>query len=203
MLKHSISVGKPAHVSHPTPEHALQVHSMFATIIYQFSTAVQHFQNHAITQTNSCFWVQRLSLRCLDSKDFALVISLMPQVTSEQYCELRSLAQACSMHADLRPTDIVMDLFCGTGSIGLTLAKHCQHVYGFEVAASAVADAKRNAVLNHITNATFVGWDLTKVSASMGKRYPRPDVIVTGITDFVIRSTLSCRWLCGVLHSQL
>ena len=78
-----------------------------------------------------------------------------------------------------------MDLFCGTGSIGLTLAKHCQHVYGFEVAVNSVADAKHNAVLNQISNATFVGWDLKKVSASMGKRYPRPDVIVTGKIDSV------------------
>ena len=100
-------------------------------------------------------------------------------------CEAR-LTSIFPVSADLRPTDIVMDLFCGTGSIGLTLAKHCQHVYGFEVAVSSIADAKRNAVLNHITNATFVGWDLTKVSASMGKQYPRPDVIVTGKDDFVI-----------------
>lgn len=73
-----------------------------------------------------------------------------------------------------------MDLFCGTGSIGLTLAKHCRHVYGFEVAASSIADARRNADLNHISNATFVKWDLTKVSASMVVQHPRPDIIVTG-----------------------
>lgn len=91
-----------------------------------------------------------------------------------------------------------MDLFCGTGSIGLTLAKHCRHVYGFEVAVSSIADAKHNADLNHITNATFVGWDLTKVSASMGKQYPKPDVIVTGKDNSVITSTLSCRQFCGV-----
>ena len=83
-----------------------------------------------------------------------------------------------------------MDLFCGTGSIGLTLAKHCQHVYGFEVAVSSIADAKRNAVLNHITNATFVGWDLTKVSASLGKQYPRPDVIVTGKNYMMMQSCI-------------
>ena len=91
-----------------------------------------------------------------------------------------------------------MDLFCGTGSIGLTLAKHCHHVYGFEVAVSSIADAKRNAVINHITNATFVGWDLTKVSASMGKQYPGPDVIVTGEADSVITFGLSCRQSCRV-----
>ena len=101
-----------------------------------------------------------------------------------------------------------MDLFCGTGSIGLTLAKHCQHVYGFEVAASAIADAKRNAVLNHITNATFVASNLTKVSASMGKQYPRPDVIVTGKGEVVITWIVSCTHpvACSshdAMHSQL
>ena len=82
--------------------------------------------------------------------------------------------------AGLIPSDIVMDLFCGTGSIGLTLAKDCRHVYGFEVSASSVADARRNAEVNGISNATFVHGDLTQVAATMGKKYPGPDVIVTG-----------------------
>lgn len=73
-----------------------------------------------------------------------------------------------------------MDLFCGTGSIGLTLAKDCHHVYGFESAASSVADARHNAEVNGISNATFVHGDLTKVAAMMGKQYPNPDLIVTG-----------------------
>ncbi len=73
-----------------------------------------------------------------------------------------------------------MDLFCGTGSIGLTLAKDCHHVYGFESTASSVADARRNAEANGISNATFVHGDLTKVAAMMGQQYPNPDVIVTG-----------------------
>lgn len=98
------------------------------------------------------------------------------QVNSSQAAVLYKLVL---QFADLRPTDIVMDLFCGTGSIGLTLAKHCRHVYGFEVAASSIADARRNADLNHISNATFVKWDLTKVSASMVVQHPRPDIIVT------------------------
>ncbi len=91
--------------------------------------------------------------------------------------QLKTSSKHC---AGLRPTDIVMDLFCGTGSIGLTLAKDCHHVYGFESAASSVADARRNAEVNGINNATFVHGDLTKVAAMMGKQYSNPDVIVTG-----------------------
>ncbi len=91
--------------------------------------------------------------------------------------QLKTSSKHC---AGLRPTDIVMDLFCGTGSIGLTLAQDCHHVYGFESTASSVADARRNAEVNGISNATFVHGDLTKVAAMMGKQYPNPDVIVTG-----------------------
>lgn len=82
--------------------------------------------------------------------------------------------------AGLRPTDLVMDLFCGTGSIGLSLAQYCRHVYGFEAAISSVTDARRNAEVNKISNATFVHGDLTQIAATMGKKYPKPDVIITG-----------------------
>ncbi len=100
-----------------------------------------------------------------------------PVQSSFLHQQLKTSSKQC---AGLRPTDIVMDLFCGTGSIGLTVAKDCRHVYGFESTASSVADARRNAEVNGISNATFVHGDLTKVAALMGKKYPSPDVIVTG-----------------------
>ncbi|KAL9247510.1 hypothetical protein vseg_020936 [Gypsophila vaccaria] len=51
-------------------------------------------------------------------------------------------------------SEIVLDLFCGTGTIGLTLAKRAKHVYGYEVVAQAISDAHLNADLNGINNAT-------------------------------------------------
>ncbi|KAK4395173.1 putative RNA methyltransferase CT0009 [Sesamum angolense] len=60
-------------------------------------------------------------------------------------------------------SEIVLDLFCGTGTIGLTLAKRVRHVYGFEIVDQAVSDARRNANLNGISNATFVQGDLNKI----------------------------------------
>lgn len=102
-------------------------------------------------------------------------------------------------------SEIVVDLFCGTGSIGLSLAKRysllvelhscfqqeskkkvlfvlrVKHVYGFEVVAEAVSDAQRNAKLNGIQNATFVQGDLNKISDSFGKDFPKPDIVITGI----------------------
>ena len=80
----------------------------------------------------------------------------------------------------MKPTDVLLDLFCGTGTIGLTLAAACQHVYGVEVAPSSVADARRNAAHNGISNATFIEADLDSMKGMMGSQIPPPDVIVTG-----------------------
>ncbi|EDO47401.1 predicted protein [Nematostella vectensis] len=50
----------------------------------------------------------------------------------------------------------LLDICCGTGSIGLCLAKYVSKVIGVEVIQSAVEDAKQNAIMNGITNAEYV-----------------------------------------------
>ncbi|KAH6830736.1 RNA methyltransferase family protein [Perilla frutescens var. hirtella] len=76
-------------------------------------------------------------------------------------------------------SEIVLDLFCGTGTIGLTLAKKAKHVYGFEIVDQAVTDARRNANLNGICNATFVQGDLNKIGDNFGEYFPKPDLVIT------------------------
>ena len=60
--------------------------------------------------------------------------------------------------ADFKPTDNVLDLYCGVGTIGLFCSKAVPNgcIIGVEAVKSAVIDANRNAVINGITNATFV-----------------------------------------------
>jgi 23S rRNA (uracil1939-C5)-methyltransferase len=85
------------------------------------------------------------------------------------------------MDAELKPTDVVLDLYCGTGSIGLTLASRCREVVGIEISASAVRDARRNAERNGITNARFVGGDVSTAAELHGgeeARILRPDVVI-------------------------
>ncbi|KAL2243272.1 uncharacterized protein LOC105157711 [Sesamum indicum] len=76
-------------------------------------------------------------------------------------------------------SEIVLDLFCGTGTIGLTLAKRVRHVYGFEIVDQAISDACRNANLNGISNATFVQGDLNKIGENFGEYFPKPDLVIT------------------------
>ena len=50
---------------------------------------------------------------------------------------------------------MVLDLYCGTGTIGLCVADIASHVHGIEVVQDAVLDANRNATINGIVNATY------------------------------------------------
>lgn len=57
--------------------------------------------------------------------------------------------------ADLSGEETVWDLYCGIGTISLFLAKKARKVYGIEIVPQAVADARRNASINGISNAEF------------------------------------------------
>ncbi|MCD8108565.1 MAG: 23S rRNA (uracil(1939)-C(5))-methyltransferase RlmD [Clostridiales bacterium] len=58
-------------------------------------------------------------------------------------------------YADLHGTETVWDLYCGIGTISLFLAQRARKVCGVEIVPQAIEDARRNAVLNGITNAEF------------------------------------------------
>ena len=61
--------------------------------------------------------------------------------------------------AELRPDDLLLDLYCGAGSIGLSMAKDCREVIGIEIVDSAVECARFNAENNGIKNASFYTGD--------------------------------------------
>ena len=66
----------------------------------------------------------------------------------------------------------VMDLYCGTGTIALCLARTAAHVIGIELQPDAVENARRNAALNNIDNVTFYAGDVSKVLAEHGLDQP-------------------------------
>jgi len=59
-------------------------------------------------------------------------------------------------YAEVTPNDVVIDAYCGIGTIGLSVAKDCKTVLGVEVIKQAIEDAKENAKENNINNAKFV-----------------------------------------------
>ena len=59
--------------------------------------------------------------------------------------------------------DKVIDLYCGVGSISLYISKYVKEVLGIEIIEDAIRDAKRNALINNITNAKFICGDVSKL----------------------------------------
>ena len=57
--------------------------------------------------------------------------------------------------ADLKGDETVLDLYCGIGTISLFFARKARQVFGVEIVPEAIADARKNAERNNITNATF------------------------------------------------
>lgn len=83
--------------------------------------------------------------------------------------------------ARLKPTDIVYDLFCGTGSIALFASGHCQKVLGVELVESSVNDARENAKRHHVENGQFIRLDLKDIRdiADEMESFGAPDVVIT------------------------
>jgi 23S rRNA (uracil1939-C5)-methyltransferase len=82
--------------------------------------------------------------------------------------------------AALTGNEIVYDLYCGTGSIGIFLSKNAKKIIGVEVIEEAIADAKENAALNNINHAEFFAGDVIKIcNDEFFTQHGRPDVIIT------------------------
>ncbi|MGN1398909.1 MAG: 23S rRNA (uracil(1939)-C(5))-methyltransferase RlmD [Erysipelotrichaceae bacterium] len=69
--------------------------------------------------------------------------------------------------AQLSENDRVLDLYCGVGTIGLSLSKFVKEVYGVEIVQQAIDDARKNCDINKITNARFICGDAQTVTKQL------------------------------------
>ena len=99
--------------------------------------------------------------------------------------------------AELRGTERVYDLFCGIGTIGLSLARRAGEVWGIEIVADAIADAEANAKRNDIANAHFRTADARLGLRPLIEEAGRADVVVldpprAGLSAKVVRRVIEC-----------
>lgn len=94
-----------------------------------------------------------------------------PVQTEKLYSIVREYAQ-------LTGEETILDLYCGAGTIGLTMADRAKKIVGVEIVSSAVKNAKENAKLNKITNAEFLCGDAVRASLEFTKMKLNPDVII-------------------------
>jgi 23S rRNA (uracil1939-C5)-methyltransferase len=82
--------------------------------------------------------------------------------------------------AGLTGNEVVYDLYCGTGSIGIFVSRKAKKVVGIELIREAIDDAKENAERNNVTNATFFAGDVVDIcNDEFFAHHGQPDVIIT------------------------
>jgi len=80
--------------------------------------------------------------------------------------------------AAVGPEDTLLDLYCGAGTIGLSMAKNCLQLIGVESVPDAVADAQKNAAENGIANARFLCADAGEAAAQLSREGVRPAAVI-------------------------
>ncbi len=81
-------------------------------------------------------------------------------------------------YAQLSGSELLLDLYCGTGTIGLYAAHKCAKVIGAEIVEAAIEDAKENARRNGIENAEFICADASDAARHFADSGMTPDVII-------------------------
>ena len=92
--------------------------------------------------------------------------------------QAQRLYEAAIAQAQITKNDLVLDLYCGVGTITLAMAKAASKVLGVEVVEQAILDAQDNAKRNGIENAEFFCGDAGKAALELEQKGIIPDVVV-------------------------
>lgn len=92
--------------------------------------------------------------------------------------QAETLYEKAAEYAQLTGSQVVLDLYCGTGTIGLSMAKHVKKLIGIDIIPDAVENAKLNAEENGIFNAEFLCGDAADAAQLLHERGEKPDVIL-------------------------
>lgn len=131
--------------------------------------------NVILGKETSIIWGEKYIRDSLLGKDFLISPNSFYQVNHNQ-CE--KLYAKAKDFAGLIGTETVLDLYCGVGTIGLTMAENVKQLVGIEIIPQAIENAKENAKINHITNAQFICADAPKGAEILKKQGVNPDVII-------------------------
>ncbi|MDI9357596.1 MAG: 23S rRNA (uracil(1939)-C(5))-methyltransferase RlmD [Phycisphaerales bacterium] len=177
--------------------HVLHTFPQLTTIVY---TINKNWNDSFANQESNIFFGQGYITEQLS--EFYFIISPQSFFQTNAY-QAEMLYEQVRQLANLTGKEVIYDLYCGTGTIGLFLHKQARKIVGVEIVASAVADAINNAHLNKATNCNFFCGDVTTICS--------PDFFNTqGYPDLVIldppRAGLSPKlldWLLKQLPHKL
>lgn len=131
--------------------------------------------NVILSDSTEVIWGSETIRDTLLGKNFEISPNSFYQVNHDQ-CE-RLYAKAAE-YAELSGSETLIDLYCGAGTIGLTMADKVKSLYGIEIIPQAIDNAERNAEINGIKNAEFICGDADFGARELEKRGVKADVVI-------------------------
>ena len=92
--------------------------------------------------------------------------------------QAEKLYKKAGEYASLKENETLLDLYCGAGTIGLSLINDTNKLIGVEIIPDAIENAKKNALENGIENAEFICGDASDAARILSDRGEKPDVII-------------------------
>jgi len=130
-------------------------------------------------RTNAIFGAET---RCLSGREYLYEVfaGLTFQIAPETFFQVNTEAAEALLYdmqrtLNLQGNELLVDAYCGIGTLTLPLAQQVNRAIGFEIQATAIAQAQQNAEINHIPNAEFWVGDVEPVLPGLGEQ---PDVVV-------------------------
>lgn len=129
----------------------------------------------------------------LEEELCGLTFQISPQAFFQTNTEMAELLYGAARElAGLSGFERVYDLFCGIGTIGLSLAPRAGEVWGLEIVEEAIADAINSARANDVRNAQFFAGDVRLALRELVEKAGRPDVVVVdppraGLSQKIVR----------------
>jgi len=131
-------------------------------------------------------------------EDYRFIISPKSFFQTNTY-QAEALYRVTREFAGLTGNEVLYDLYCGTGSIGIFCSKGAKKVIGIEVVEDAIEDAKKNAALNGLEHCLFYAGDVAQICTDeFFAEHGRPDVIITdppraGMHEKLVQQLLKMR----------
>ena len=116
---------------------------------------------------------------CINEKigEYIFKISANSFFQTNSY-QVKTLYDYIIKTADFKKSDIVYDLYCGTGTIGIYVSSFVKKVYGIEIVKDAIKDAKFNAKKNNIKNIAFYDSDIKDFFTNKNTKIDKPNIII-------------------------
>ena len=131
--------------------------------------------NVILGDETAVLWGSKTVTDVLCGKKFEISPNSFYQVNHDQCEKLYAKAAEC---AGLTGSETLVDIYCGAGTIGLTMADSAKQIFGIEIVPQAVENARRNAEINGITNAEYICGDAQHGALELEKRGIKADVVV-------------------------